>query len=76
MAASTGGHPPGAGGSFPSFGGSSGFGGGGFGGFGGGPPPYGYPLPLGGPPPEVLVSPEHMHAYAANCRRTLHYAVS
>jgi hypothetical protein len=33
-------------------------------------------LPLGGPPPEVLVSPEHMHAYAANCRRTLHYAVN
>lgn len=50
------------------------------------PPPrpptgtFAYPsmpaLPLGGPPPEVLVSPEHMHAYAANCRRTLHYAVN
>ena len=34
------------------------------------------PLPLGGPPPEVLVSPEHMTAYAANCKRTLHYAVN
>ena len=33
-------------------------------------------LPLGGPPPEVLVSPEHMAAYAANCRRTLHYSVN
>jgi hypothetical protein len=33
-------------------------------------------MPLGGPPPEVLVSPEHMAAYAANCRRTLHYAVN
>ena len=34
------------------------------------------PLPKGGPPPEVLVSPEHMCAYAANCKRTLHYAVN
>jgi hypothetical protein len=34
------------------------------------------PLPLGGPPPEVMVSPEHMAAYAANCRRTLHYSVN
>ena len=35
-----------------------------------------FTLPLGGLPPEVLVSPEHMSAYAANCRRTLHYAVN
>lgn len=41
----------------------------------GGPPPM-PGMPLGGPPPEVLVSPEHMAAYAANCRRTLHYAVN
>ena len=34
------------------------------------------PLPLGGPPPEVLVSPEHLAAYAANCKRTLHYTVN
>ena len=33
-------------------------------------------MPLGGPPPEVLVAPEHMAAYAANCRRTLHYSVN
>lgn len=34
------------------------------------------PLPLVGPPPEVLVSPEHLEAYAANCKRTLHYTVN
>lgn len=49
-------------------------------GFGGkylpGAPPAMPGMPLGGPPPEVLVSPEHMAAYAANCRRTLHYAVN
>ena len=49
-------------------------------GFGGkyipGGPPAMPGMPLGGPPPEVLVSPEHMAAYAANCRRTLHYAVN
>ena len=65
-AASTDGHHPSGGGDFPPFN---------FGGYGASSS-YGYPLPLGGPPPEVLVSPEHMHAYAANCRRTLHYSVN
>ena len=33
------------------------------------------PPDAGAPPADVSAFPEHMHAYAANCKRTLHYAV-
>ena len=62
--------PAGAGGDFPPF--STTYGASSSASYG----PTRFTLPLGGPPPEVLVSPEHMAAYAANCRRTLHYAVN
>ena len=64
------GGPAGAGGDFPPF--STTYGASSSASYG----PTRFTLPLGGPPPEVLVSPEHMAAYAANCRRTLHYAVN
>jgi len=38
--------------------------------------PPSQPLPKGIPAPEVLVSPDHTCAYAANCKRTLHYVVN
>ena len=38
--------------------------------------PPSQPLPKGVPAPEVLVSPDHTCAYAANCKRTLHYVVN